>query len=173
MKKLKYSLLAGAAFLFASAAHAGHNFIDPSNDNFNCRIVGVMDGDTVDCLKDGTQTVRIRLASIDAPEKGQAYGSRARKHLSNLIFGENVMASIESTDRYGRAIGELFIPDKLGELSVNYVMVQDGMAWSYDKYTKDRAYITAQQQAKSALKGLWADKNPQNPEDFRKAKRSN
>nr|WP_323808149.1 thermonuclease family protein [Klebsiella pneumoniae] len=32
------------------------------------------------------QTIRVRLADIDAPESGQAFGSRARQRLADLTF---------------------------------------------------------------------------------------
>lgn len=149
----------------ATTAYAGHNFVDERNENFPCRVVGVLDGDTIDCLKDNNKKVRIRLASIDAPEKSQAFGQKAKQHLSNYVYGKNVIASIENKDRYGRQIGEIFTDDS--QYSVNYLMVKDGYAWAYERYTRDRAYITAQQQAKADKAGLWVDENPVNPEDYR------
>lgn len=151
--------------LASTATYAGHNFIDERNDNFQCKVVGVLDGDTVDCLKEYNQKIRIRLASIDAPEKSQAFGQKAKQHLSNYVYGKNVIASIENKDRYGRQIGEIFTDDS--PYSVNYLMVKDGYAWAYERYTRDRAYITAQQQAKADKAGLWIDNNPINPEDYR------
>ena len=36
------------------------------------RVVGVRDGDTVDCLRGDNVTLKVRLQAIDAPELGQA-----------------------------------------------------------------------------------------------------
>jgi endonuclease YncB( thermonuclease family) len=44
-------------------------------------VVGVIDGDTIDVLVEG-RAVRVRLAEIDAPERRQAFGSKAKRELS-------------------------------------------------------------------------------------------
>ena len=51
------------------------------------KVVGVLDGDTLDCYEGEGKKHRIRLAEIDAPEKSQAYGQKAKKMLSvfNLL----------------------------------------------------------------------------------------
>ena len=51
------------------------------------RVVGVSDGDTLTVLMSGRQ-VKIRLAEIDAPEKSQAFGQRAKQSLSDLVFSK-------------------------------------------------------------------------------------
>jgi len=52
------------------------------------RCVGVMDGDTIRVLTADQQQFRIRLAWIDAPEKGQAFSSKAKQAMSELVFGK-------------------------------------------------------------------------------------
>ena len=66
------------------------------------RVVGVTDGDTIRVLTPGNQQNRIRLAFIDAPEKGQAFGQRAKQAMSELVFGKEVELRPHTTDRYGR-----------------------------------------------------------------------
>lgn len=51
------------------------------------RMVRVIDGDTVGVLAAPATEVRIRLAGIDAPEKGQPYGQRARQFLASRVAG--------------------------------------------------------------------------------------
>ena len=41
--------------------------------------VGVTDGDTLTVLDEGNQQHTIRLAEIDAPERGQPWGTRAKQ----------------------------------------------------------------------------------------------
>lgn len=49
---------------------------------------GVKDGDTIVVLHDGRGET-IRLYGIDAPEKGQDFGNRAKQTLSDLVFGKD------------------------------------------------------------------------------------
>ena len=74
-------VLAFLAFLNAKFAHSevlvGH-------------VVGVSDGDTITVLDDNKQRYVIRLMGIDAPEKAQAYGRRAKESLSDLVFNKDV-----------------------------------------------------------------------------------
>ncbi len=55
----------------------------------NCKVVGVIDGDTINVVADGRQ-VKVRLSKIDAPEKSQGYGQAAKQHLSNMVYGKHV-----------------------------------------------------------------------------------
>ncbi|GLW61708.1 hypothetical protein Hthe01_20570 [Hydrogenophilus thermoluteolus] len=72
-----FSIICGiAAALLSLAAHAE-------------RISGVSDGDTLTCLAEKRQ-IRVRLAQIDAPEKRQPFGEKAKQALSNLVFGKTV-----------------------------------------------------------------------------------
>ena len=66
------------------------------------KVVGVSDGDTItvsDNLDKGK--FRIRLDKIDAPEKKQAFGNKAKQYLSSLIFGKQVSIRYRAVDHYG------------------------------------------------------------------------
>jgi endonuclease YncB( thermonuclease family) len=52
--------------------------------SFQGKVVGVSDGDTLKVLKDAKQ-VKIRLAAIDCPEKGQPYGQKAFRTVNNQL----------------------------------------------------------------------------------------
>ena len=64
------------------------------------RVVGIADGDTFTGLTTDNKQVKCRIYGIDAPEKKQAFGSRSKQALSDLIFGENVHIKIQDKDRY-------------------------------------------------------------------------
>ena len=51
-------------------------------ESFEGKVVALADGDTITVLRDGTQ-VKIRLEGIDAPEKNQAFGNKAKVALSD------------------------------------------------------------------------------------------
>ena len=71
------------------------------------KVVSVTDGDTIKVLRDGKQ-VKIRLAAIDCPEKGQPYGQAAKKFTANLVAGKVVKVWPTDTDRYGRTVAFVF-----------------------------------------------------------------
>jgi endonuclease YncB( thermonuclease family) len=48
---------------------------------FTGEVVGVIDGDTIEVLHNG-KAQRVRLQGIDCPEKGQAFGTRAKQATS-------------------------------------------------------------------------------------------
>jgi endonuclease YncB( thermonuclease family) len=132
----------------------------------SCLVVGVIDGDTIDARCGQTnahEQIRIRLTEIDAPEKNQPFGARAKQSLSDLCY--QVQATITSTskDRYGRTLGRVECGGKDAALH----QTQTGMAWWYAQYGKDRAVQAAEQQARAARVGLWADAAPTPPWEFR------
>ena len=92
--------------------------------DYPARVVGVSDGDTLTVLTAATTQKRIRLNGIDAPETGQDYGSRAKQLPSELAFGKNVTVKPTDTDRYGRTVADVMLPDGR---SLNQEMVRGGM----------------------------------------------
>lgn len=78
------------------------------------KIVGVSDGDTATMLVEapnGKLNIKIRLAQIDAPEKAQPWGQKSKQALSDLIYGKTIRAEVETKDRYGRAVANLYDGD--------------------------------------------------------------
>lgn len=57
--------------------------------DFTGPVVSVLNGDTIEVLN-GHHAERVRLSGIDCPEKGQAYGTRAKQAASELVFGKEV-----------------------------------------------------------------------------------
>ena len=101
---------------------------------------------------------RIRLNGIDCPEKGQAYGAKAKQAASELVFGKEVTLKTHGKDKYGRTIADVLLPDGT---NVNQRLVKEGWCWWYQKYApNDLALEQSQQEAKEANRGLWSDPNP-------------
>ena len=133
------------------------------------KVVGIADGDTLTVLDAQRTQHKIRLAGIDAPEKKQAFGNRSKEHLSSLVFGRHVMVEAAKQDRYGRTIGKVIIDGK----DANLAMVVAGLAWHYKQYRREQSptdrllYAGAEQEARSARRGLWRDPSPVAPWDHR------
>ena len=131
------------------------------------RVVTVADGDTLTLLTADKRQVRVRLAEIDAPEKAQAYGQRAKQALSAMVFGRDVRIAVQTTDRYGRTVGRVYV----GDVDVNAALVRAGMAWAYRQYLRDRSLVQLEAQARADKVGLWADASPTPPGEYRRSKR--
>ena len=127
------------------------------------KVIGISDGDTADVLKDGKK-FRLRLNGIDTPEKGQPFGNNAKQALSDRIGGKEVRVVVHETDRYGRALADLY--DDTGD--VNLWMVSQGMAWHYKAYSDNAQLAAAERQAKSDQRGLWSDRRAVAPWNWRK-----
>ena len=131
------------------------------------KVVKVVDGDTIDILQNRS-TVRIRLNGIDAPERGQAFGTRAKQFVLDVAAQQTVTVEIKDVDRYGRSVGDVFLPDGR---NLNREIVAAGYAWWYRKYSKDQALGRLEEDARRDRRGLWQDKNPMPPWEWRKLKR--
>jgi endonuclease YncB( thermonuclease family) len=94
------------------------------------KVVRVLDGDTIEVLHN-TRAERIRLNGIDCPEKGQAYGKRAKHAASKLVFGKEVALQTHGRDKYGRTIADVLFSNGT---NVNHMLVKDGWCWWHRKY---------------------------------------
>ena len=66
------------------------------------KVVAVTDGDTITVLDEMDKgNFKIRLDKIDAPERTQPFGSKAKQFLSSLIFGKQVSIRYRAVDHYG------------------------------------------------------------------------
>ena len=128
------------------------------------KVVSITDGDTFTAINKDNLQLKIRVYGIDAPEKKQAYGSKSKDYLSSLIFGKNITIDVQSKDRYGRYVANVYSPD--GK-DVSLLMIHEGMAWHSTQYDNNRIYDEAQEVAKKAKRGLWADSSPVAPWEFR------
>jgi len=93
-------------------------------EQFTGKVVGMSDGDTLSVLREG-RAVKVRLHGVDTPEKAQAFGTQARKFTSDAAFQQTVTVGVQTTDRYGRLVGEVLLPDGR---SLNQELVRAGMA---------------------------------------------
>jgi endonuclease YncB( thermonuclease family) len=127
------------------------------------RVVRVADGDTITVLTAGNMQEKIRFHGIDAPEKGQAFGQKSKRRLSDYVFGKDVTVTWKSKDKYGRILGTVW----LGSTDINLQMLRDGYAWHYKRFDSNPTYAAAELEARQNRRGLWSDPNPIPPEQFR------
>jgi endonuclease YncB( thermonuclease family) len=108
-----------------------------------CTVIGIADGDTltVRCdVNDGKANITIRVAEIDAPEKGQSWGSRSRQHLAELCHSKPASLRPQTTDRYGRTVARI----ECDGTDASAEQVRAGMAWVFDRFVADRALYAVQ-----------------------------
>lgn len=150
--------------LFSSASHAV----------MNGTVVRVIDGDTVDILTLNNRQFRVRLYAIDAPEKGQAFGQKSTDNLAKYCAGEVAIVDVMDVDRYARLVAVVYCRG----VNTNLRQVEDGMAWVYnyflskDNQTITHPYYEAEAAAKKAKKGLWQDKDPVSPYQWRQMEKA-
>ena len=133
--------------------------------DFSGPVVSVLDGDTIEVLN-GHHADRIRLSGIDCPEKGQAFGNRAKQAMSALVFGKDVIIQSQGQDNHKRTLADVRLPDGA---YINHELVKDGWCWWYQKYApKDLVLRELEQEARENKKGLWSEANPVPPWLYRR-----
>lgn len=135
-----------------------------------CLVVAISDGDTLKarCGEPGAyQQVTVRLAEIDAPEKGQAFGQRSKRALSDLCFAVRATLRPVTPDRYGRTVARVECRGR----DASAEQVRQGMAWRFVRYSTDAAMQPLEDAARGARAGLWADPDPVAPWEWRKVKK--
>lgn len=132
-------------------------------DELTGDVVGISDGDTLVVLVDHRQ-IRVRLAEIDAPERGQAFGNKARQHLGDLCIRRAARVTPQVQDAYGRVVARVTCDG----LDASEGQVRAGFAWVYTKYAPlDSPLYVLEAEARAARRGLWLDPKPQPPWDRR------
>ena len=120
-------------------------------------VLKVVDGDTIDAAIDLGFDIalekRIRLSGVDTPEsrttnlKEKAMGLESKEWLKKKLEGaKDIIIKTElpdSTEKYGRIIGHLFINGQ--ETSLNNQMITEGYALAYDGGTKDKNFDVLKQ----------------------------
>jgi len=132
------------------------------------RCTRVSDGDTCTVQEtDGTR-FRIRLCAIDAPEKDQPHGQEAKAALAALLLDKEVVVTFRAVDRYGRILGTVTVEGR----DAAQEMLREGHAWHYGYFDSDPANSALQSEAEKAGKGLWKEKNPVPPWEYRQSKKA-
>jgi endonuclease YncB( thermonuclease family) len=162
------SLLQFVALLFALAVTAPVVAAESTG-----KVIGVADGDTLTLLDADQNRHRIRLDGIDAPERSQPFGQRARQSLAGLVHGRTAQAHCSKADRYGRAVCRVTVDG----VDVGLEQIRRGLAWHYVRYADEQgaveraAYAQAERSARASGTGLWSYRDPTPPWDYRRTQR--
>lgn len=81
-----------------------------------------------------------------------------------MVFGKTVKVLVSEKDRDRRSVGEVFIDG----MSLNVEIINAGFAWRDPRFSKSLGIAALQEKAKLEKRGLWIDKNPVPPWEFRK-----
>ncbi len=136
----------------------------------------VSDGDTMTVTDTSGKNISVRFACIDAPEVPHTtqerksrklvdktqfkWGEKAQQRVQQLVKqgGDRVKLTVTDTDKYGRQISEVRLPDGT---FIQEVLVTDGLAQVYRPYLKNcpSASIVeaAEADAKKRRVGVWRD----------------
>lgn len=125
------------------------------------KVIEVLDGDTL--LLDNK--TKLRLRHLDAPELNFCGGLEAKKILSDLVKGKQVIISEQLPDQYGRAMALV----TLGNVLINEKLLASGwVRYHSDLSSKEEILKEVASRAKEEKKGIYSslcleDKNTKNP----------
>lgn len=136
--------------------------------------VAAPDGDTLHVQTETRGLVKVRVAGIDTPERGQANWRVARTHL--ISFAENKQIALDcfKKDRYERSVCRVAVN---GE-DLGASLVAAGLAWHYKRYESEqppaerKLYAELEEFAKGKRIGIWQEPDPMAPDICRKERQA-
>ncbi len=150
----------------------------------NYAVKRVSDGDTLVAIDPAGKDIKVRFACVDAPEiahgepiseasnKNQfKWGNQALQRTQQLVKegGSRVVLTVTDTDRYGRQVSEVRLPNGT---FVQEVLTREGLAMVYRPYLKNCPSASilekAEAEAKKSRRGVWGDSKFVPAWDFRK-----
>lgn len=162
----------------------------PKSSNLTYKVKKIDDGDTIAVTDTSNQEIRVRFACIDTAETPKSnadkntniaadknqflWGNKAKKRLESIIkVGDQIKLNIVDTDRYGRKVAEVSLPNGT---FIQQILVKEGLAMVYRQYLKNCASATIVEQAEAEAKqqrlNIWGDSQFTAPWDWRSTRRS-
>ena len=111
------------------------------------------------------------MAFVDCPELGQAFGTRAKQAMSELVFGKEIAVYPHAIDRYGRTVAVVYVDG----LDAGLELIRQGLAWVFEHYLPEASadiqisYRQAETEAWEQQRGLWSERDPIPPWEYRRA----
>jgi endonuclease YncB( thermonuclease family) len=126
------------------------------------RLIKVIDGDSVQVVREGQEPVTVRLIGIksfDAKVEKDVvtpFGQAAVEALRRMMTDRPVRVMLNSTpkDKNGRYLATLFADDQ----DIALHLVRQGLVLAYTVYPFPamQSYLQEQEQARAGRRGLWA-----------------
>lgn len=143
-------------------------FAEDFIESYEATVTDIIDGDTFKVERQNGTYDKIRLYGIDCPEDDQKSGDKATAFLESLIeVGDSVEVDVMDFDYYSRTVA---IVTARG-VNLNKALVENGYAWVYKKYCKEpyeSEWLKLEAAAQNDKLGLWKEKDPTPPWDFRR-----
>ncbi len=141
---------------------AGLVFLNPvQSQKQNVTVIKIIDGDSF-IVNSSEGELEIRLNGIDCPEFDQDFGKEAKSLTEELLF-KRITISASGLDKYGRILADVWYND----VWYNELLVANGYAWHYTKYSDDAELARAETKAKTLRLGIWKSDNPIPPWEWR------
>lgn len=139
------------ASIFAESGTAEPGSAESKPAEIVGRVFDISDGDTV-VVKSDKKSIKVRLEGIDAPERRQPCGDKARQALAKRIRHKQARVTISGRDRFGRSVGTVWVD---GE-NINYWLVESGLAWHDKRFSDSEGLANTEAKARKAKAGLWS-----------------
>jgi endonuclease YncB( thermonuclease family) len=165
MPALAHSFLRHPLFACAVALACWFAAASLHADTLVGRCVAVVDGDTIIVSDTHRERHQVRLQGIDAPEKGQRFGTISRSNLNALVYQKQVAVNWAKHDRYGRLVGRVYV----NGVDASLRQLEAGLAWVYREYVDElppadrRLFLQVEAAARNRYLGLWRERRPTPP----------
>lgn len=168
----RLSQLVFAVLVLATAACTDNGAVNSKAEQG--QFVAAPDGDTLHVQTETRGLVKVRVAGIDTPERGQAYWRVARAHLISFTKNKPIALDCFKKDRYERDVCRVAVN---GE-DLGASLVAAGLAWHYKEYQSEQTpeerkrYSALEVLAREKQIGLWQESDPMPPGICRKVRRA-
>jgi endonuclease YncB( thermonuclease family) len=145
-------------FLLCFAAH------EVSAETIAGRVITVVDGDTLTLLDAGNKRHSLRLAGVDAPERGQPFYVDSARSLAAVCYRKPATVETAAGDGAAPRVAKV----ECAGVDASSEQVRRGMAWTAKAYVPlGSALVELEAYARLRQLGLWADADPVAPWEWR------
>lgn len=139
------------------------------NESFKARVYHIVDGDSL-LVKTQGKKIAIRLYGIDTPEENQPFSRNAERFTRRLSQNRIVVVHPVERDDYGRLVARVIV----GRTDISQELVRSGLAWVHIYYCRKsicNSWKVLEKKARRGRIGLWQDKQPIAPWEWKKLNR--